>query len=394
MLNSQQIGLMLLIRSAILHKSETLPPDFSLAKELPMIKRQQITSIALEGAFLCGCDIQSPEMQELTENSCALFVISDRQLNEVAAISRLFDENQIDYVFLKGINLKKLYAEPHLREMADADILIRMEQYGTIKKLLKSHGYVCGTETDHELHWESPNLHFELHKRMIPGNNMNFAAYFDNAWDKAYRISESSNAYAFSAEDEMIFYVVHFAKHYRDGGIGSKHLADLYVFLSAHPDLDLAYVKSELEKMSLDVFFENLQKTLDVWFGDGEQTPATETILGVVLSSTAFGNGKLRYIAASARYSSASGSLKAGRRQRIRYLFFPPAEAMKRQFPVLYKAPILLPLFYVVRWVDALANKRKTVKERYLEAKTVTPQVIEDYCNKLAQVGLEFEGTK
>lgn len=394
MLNSQQIGLMLLVRSAILHKPETLPEDFSLARALPLIKRQQITSIALEGAFLCGIDAQTPEMQELTQNSCALFVLSDRQMNEVASITRLFDDHQIDYMLLKGINLKKMYAEPHLREMADADIFIRVDQYGKIRKLLKEQGYVSGSETDHELHWDSANLHFELHKRLIPGNNKLYASYYENAWDKAHRVSENSSEYAFSAEDELIYYTAHFAKHYRDGGIGSKHMIDLWLFFRAHPDLDLTYVRNELDKMSLKVFFDNVTKTLDVWFADGEQTPETQTILNVVTSSSAFGNGKMHYIAASARYSSATGSTKSGRRQRIRYLFFPPAEAMKRQFPVLYKAPILLPIFYVVRWFDALVNKRKTVKERYLEAKTVTPQVIEDYRSQLAAVGLEFDETK
>lgn len=391
MLSIQQKGFLTLVRSAMLHKPETLPEAFSMEKTMHLIEKQHMTSIALEGAILCGISPDSPEIKSLVEKSCALYSISSCQMTEVKKLCVEFDENQIDYLPLKGINLKMLYPEPHMREMSDADILIRVAQYDKIVPILKKNGFVRGQESDHELQWDKPALYLELHKRLVPTNNRLFSKYFQNIWSRAIRVSDAKSLYTLSEEDELIFYVVHFAKHYRDGGIGAKHLIDLWLFMRTHPKLRTDYVISELEKLSLDVFFRNLCTTMQVWFGNEAPTATTETITEVILGGGAYGSWEMQYIASAARYSNAFGSVERGRKQRIKYLFFPPVDAMCRLYPILKKAPVLLPIFWVYRWIHALLFKGKTVKTRYAEARSVTPQVIEDYQKKLASVGLSFD---
>lgn len=391
MLTAQNEGLRLLVRSAILQKPEKLPEGFSLAKARATINSQQITSIVLDGAVQCGILKTDPAMSALIERSCVLYAHSSRQMSEIETLCRAFETEKVDYLLLKGINLKALYAEPHLREMSDADILIRMEQYDKIKPIMKACGFARGQESDHELHWDKPGLHVELHKRLIPSNNKLFSAYYEDIWQRVRPISEDSTRYEMSKEDELIFYVSHFAKHYRDGGIGTKHLIDLWYFLQANPSLDSDYLSLELEKISLKQFYENLCKTLQVWFGDEAFTPATEAISGVILNSGAYGNERAQYIAAAAHYSSAKGSTKKGRRKRILYLFFPSYKTMCRLYPVTKAVPILLPFMWVWRWISTLLFKRKKVKTRYQETKTVTPEVIEYYQKQLETVGLSFD---
>lgn len=391
MLNQQQQGLLLLVRSAMLRKPEKLPEAFSLAKLISLIERQQITSIALEGALLCGISPDLPEMQALIEKSCALYSLSSCQMEEIKKICIEFDDNQIDYLLLKGINLKEYYPEPHMREMSDADILIRIAQYEKIKPILRKNGFVAGQESDHELHWDKPALHLELHKRLVPSNNRLYFTYFQNIWNRAFRISDSKSQYVLSKEDELIFYVVHFAKHYRDGGIGTKHLTDLWLFMKNNREIDTDYITSELNKLSLSDFFNNLCATLQVWFGNRELDEKTEMITKVILSGGAYGRAGAQYIASAARYSASSGSTKRGRMRRFQYLFCPPFEAMCRLYPILKKMPVLLPFVWVFRWIHALIFKGNTVKMRYAEAKSVTPQVIEDYKKKLLLVGLSFD---
>lgn len=391
MLTAQNEGLRLLVRSAILQTTETLPEGFSLTKAKPTINSQQITSIALEGAIRCGIPQSDPAMGALIERSCVLFSLSSRQMSEIDALCKAFEAEKIDYLLLKGINLKALYAEPHLREMSDADILIRVEQYDKIKPIMKTLGFARGQESDHELHWEKAGLHVELHKRLIPSNNKRFSAYYENIWQRVKPASENSTRYEMTKEDELIFYVSHFAKHYRDGGIGTKHLTDLWYFLQANPSLDADYLNSELEKLSLRQFYENLCQTLQVWFGEEAFTPVTQTISNVILTSGAYGNERAQYIASAAHYSSAKGSTKKGRRKRVLYLFFPSYKTMCRMYPVVKKVPILLPIMWVWRWISTLLFKRKKVKTRYQETKTVTPEVIEAYQKQLEAVGLSFD---
>lgn len=391
MLTAQNEGLRLLVRSAILQKPETLPEGFSLSKARSTINSQQITSIALEGAIQCGIPQSDPAMGALIERSCVLYSLSSQQMSEIEALCKAFEAEKIDYLLLKGINLKALYSEPHLREMSDADILIRLEQYDKIKPIMKACGFARGQESDHELHWEKTGLHVELHKRLIPTNNKRFSAYYEDIWQRVRPVSEESTRYEMTKEDELIFYVSHFAKHYRDGGIGTKHLIDLWYFLQANPALDSDYLNAELEKLSLKQFYENLRQTLQVWFGSEAFTPVTETISSVILNSGAYGNERAQYIAAAAHYSSAKGSTKKGRRKRILYLFFPSYKTMCRLYPVTKAVPILLPFMWVWRWISTLLFKRKKVKTRYQETKTVTPEVIEDYQKQLEAVGLSFD---
>lgn len=390
-MNTQNKGLRLLIRSAILQRPEKLPEDFSLAKVMRMITAQQITSLVLQGAFLCGIPAGSSEMQTLLEHSCLLYTHSSRQITEVRQLCAAFDEQKIDYLLLKGCNLKELYPEPHMREMADADVLIRVNQYDKIKPIMKRLDYVCGDESDHELHWGKPTLKLELHKRLIPANNRRYFNYFQSGWKRAVRVSDDRTQYAFSKEDELIFYVAHFAKHYRDGGIGAKHLTDLWLFRKNNPELKLGYVMQELKLMGLDEFYLHLCETADVWFGDGKETEITELITDTVFASGAFGNHESKYIASAARLTDASGSSKRGRSKRIFNLFFPPFATMKRMYPILKKIPILLPVMWVVRWVHALICKWRVVQRRRKEIRMVTPEIIDGYLQALKKVGLSFD---
>ena len=61
---------------------------------------------------------------------------SEKQLEAVNKIYAAFDKNGIDYLPLKGCNMKYLYPKPELRSMGDADILIREEQYKSIKDIV------------------------------------------------------------------------------------------------------------------------------------------------------------------------------------------------------------------------------------------------------------------
>ena len=181
----------------------------------------------------------------------------------------IFDElieNKIRYMPLKGSVLKLLYPKPEMRTMSDIDILIRTEQYAKIKKIMRALGYREGTESDHELHWSKLDVHIELHKCLIPSYNEDYYVYFGDGWQRARLCAAGSSRYQMTPEDEFIYLFCHFAKHYRDGGIGIKHLADLWVYRRHYPNLDEAYLRAELEKLSLAVFYDNITATCAFWF--------------------------------------------------------------------------------------------------------------------------------
>ena len=68
---------------------------------------------------------------------------------------------------LKGLVLKSIYPETYLREMSDADILIKDSQYkDKIVPLMKSLGYVFSdTKSEHDYKWVKDGyMVVELHK--------------------------------------------------------------------------------------------------------------------------------------------------------------------------------------------------------------------------------------
>ena len=154
--------------------------------------------------------------------------------------------------------------------MGDADILIRLEQYDRIRPILESQGFTEQTETDHELIWNDEELCLELHKHLIPSYNRDYYDYFGNGWQLA--AADAHGRCAMDPEDTFIFLLVHFAKHYRDGGIGLRHITDLLVFRRAHPVMDEGYIRTALERLELTEFYRHICRLLDYWFGE---LPAT-----------------------------------------------------------------------------------------------------------------------
>ncbi len=340
-------GIITLLKSAILQQPLALPEGFELSAALPCIRRHQLITLAYEGATICGISPTEPPMREMFQSYCKILQLSERQMQELRRLYAAFEENQIDYMPLKGCNMKLLYPRPELRTMGDADILIRMEQYGQIIPILESLGFTAKQETDHELVWQSQRLYLELHKYLIPSHNRDLYPYFGDGWNRA-RKAEGC-CHAMTAEDEFIYLFTHFAKHFRDGGIGCRHVADLWVFLRAHPELDQGYVLEELNKLQLSGFYGHTGSLLSVWFEDGQSDEKTQIMTEFIFSSGSFGQMESRVVSRTIRDA---GNSSLGFRGRFLYLWqtaFPSLSLLKDKYTILKRWPWMLPLVWLIR---------------------------------------------
>ena len=278
-MDRQQEGVLTLIRSAVTGQALALPEDFDLDSSLPLLKRHQLTALACAGALNCGL---VPGAQ-LFEGYGKSLKKSEDQLRILKKLFAAFDENGIAYLPLKGSNMKALYPRPELRVMGDADILIRLEQYAQIVPILESLGFEFQVESDHELIWHAKGLHLELHKRLIPSYNEDYYAYFGDGWRLAKK--QAGCRYALSPEDDLIYQFTHFAKHYRDGGIGCRHVTDLWVYKRHFPNLDTAYIRRELDKLQLLAFYDNICRLVGVWFEGAPADQMTDFISEFIFES-------------------------------------------------------------------------------------------------------------
>ena len=230
-MNDIQNGVLILVKSILTGKPGVLPEGFSVEQAENMIVKHQIVGLAYEGAVMCGVSKQDPAMQRLFAKYYQQILRDQKQTTALHKLFATFDRDGIDYLPVKGLDMKALYPNGAMRTMGDADVLIRMEQYDRIRRLMVELGYVEGEQTGHELVWDSNALHLELHKQLMSSYHPDLQRYYGDGWKLAKLAL--GNRYTYSLEDMYIFLFAHFVKHYRRSGIGIRHVLDLWLYQNA-----------------------------------------------------------------------------------------------------------------------------------------------------------------
>jgi hypothetical protein len=180
-MNSLEKGVLTLIKSALTGKQFALPDNFDAQAAVKIAKAHQISTLVCFGAKTCKL-ADELAMDRLLVDAYQFTVISEVQIELVEKLTALFKKENIDYMLLKGASIKSIYPSPEMRVMSDIDILIKLEQYDKISKIMRLLGFDEVTQSDHELIWRKGRLAVELHKRLIPSYNKDFYAYFGEGW--------------------------------------------------------------------------------------------------------------------------------------------------------------------------------------------------------------------
>lgn len=387
-MNTTQTGLLLLAKSAITQQPEVLPDGFRLEDTLTIIQKHRIISLAFEGAFLCGIPISDPVMQQLFRGYCSALQINEQQLSKLQELFRLLDAHQIDYLPLKGVTMKQRYPKPELRQMGDADILIRTEQYDAIRNIMPSLGFVFEFETDHEYVWNSTFLQVEFHKHLIPTVNKDLYPFFGSGWKLARHVSGCR--YAMTPEDEFLFLFTHYVKHYREGGIGIKHLPDLWLFLRQYPELDLEYVNSRIAQLHLSEFWNNTQMLLSVWFDGCPATEKTDFMTEFIFSSGSFGSELSRILARATRAEQQSNIRISGKLDYIFRRAFPPCRVLAGKYTILKKCPWMLPVVWLYRPFYKVIFEFKSLRIQKDHIQHLSQENIMTQLDAMEYVGLSY----
>ena len=381
-------GITVLMKSAATGQRLTLPDNFYLNDALPLILEHQLISLAYSGALNCGIDQKHPTMTALFQPYFQHALISEKQMAALRKLFLCFEEHAIDYLPLKGCNMKLRYPKPELRSMGDADILIRVDQYPDIVPILEQLGFSHVVESDHEFVWKSKALYLELHKRLIPSYNKDYAAYFQDGWQMARPVSGSR--FEMTPEDEFLFQFTHFAKHYRDGGIGCRHILDQYVFLRAFPGLDLSYVENELKKLKLLEFYQNIRRLLEFWFEDGPADPVVEHMTDYIFASGNFGSMQNHVLSQEAKKAKSPYALRFVKARAWLRVVFPQTDSLMNVYPVLRRHRWLTPLIWIWRWCKSAFSFPQKLQQQAQTIRIMDAQDISDFHTSLQYVGLDF----
>lgn len=381
------LGVITLLRSALNAEPLKLPEDFDWDKASDLLYRHHLTGLGIQGAALCGVPRTHPTITKMTLQFCQSLKTSRLQMQKLDEVFALFEANNIEYLPVKGSVIKPLYPRMEYRIMGDADILIRPDQYPLICSLLPTLGLEEKDNSDYEYTWESPVLTLELHRFLVSTHFTDYFAYYENSWQYARKCDHGSG-YRLTPEAHFVYFFVHFAKHYMNGSICAKDLCDIQVWRKAYPNMDEAYILRQISSLQLTDFYHNILALLDNWFNG---VPATEASEFITLA--AFQGGVCTDFNTSAadnvmqRHSNEADSLFQKKLKWFLHALFPSCSTLSYAYPVLEKAPFLLPLFWVIRWFDALFRDRDKLKRGMIVMQT-DEHKLSEHTSHLDAVGL------
>jgi len=277
-----------------------------------------------------------------------------REISQQAETDRIkkdFSENGIDFMFLKGSHLKKLYPSPELRFMADTDVLVRSGDVEKAKKILLSHGFEQINDNGKDVAFtKKPFLTVELHNTLFIEEYYMYG-YFLSVWDRA--VKTDGHEYAMTDSDMYIYTVAHLAEHFTTGGACFRPTMDVYLMRKKMSDkLDFPYIEKEFEKLSLEDFAKKIEAAAEHMFAGGEAKESLEVTENFIVLGPPVKNTGI---------ASADGKERSKAQTLLRSLF-PPLKQMKLVFPVLKKAPVLLPLLWIVRLFERMFDKKARKK--------------------------------
>ena len=205
--------------------------------------------------------------------------------NEREAICHDFEEQNIQYMFLKGLVLRDYYPMSSMRQMSDNDILYNPSRKKDVYAIMKQHGFhlegdsaasddfkksCCAIDFHRELFDEEDEFHFAL-----------------NLWDRAVQ-EENSSRYLINKEDNYLYTVCHMFKHYVTEGVGVRFLCDIYL-LNTKETYDRAYIDSRLDEFHLTEFEKTVKGLCEVVFGEKEPNDNERELLSDMLTGSLFG---------------------------------------------------------------------------------------------------------
>ena len=374
-----------LIKAALDGIPAVIPAGFQLDEYLAFAKAQQIEALLIIGLRKSGVSVS----KEIRNRLLAAAMISAKQMTIAKQLCAVFQEHAIDHMPLKGSALKPLYPSEEMRSMGDIDVLVRQEQYDHIRRLMLSFGFQEGVQSDHEYIWDKDGVHIELHKRLIPSYNKDYYAYYGEGWQLA-RPSGTPFRYEMSHEDTLVYLFTHYAKHYRDAGVGIRQALDLYVYRKTYLQMNESYIQEKMHLLQLDRFYENTLHMLDVWFGEATHTEASQLISDRLFADGVFGTHENSLYSSMLKQANNHGSVKKAKALKWLKRVFPKFSGMCQLYPYLEKYPCLLPFMYITRGIMIVLHKRNRFKEYIQEDRIMNDNSVRAYQEMLHKSGLDF----
>ncbi len=337
-------------------------------------RSQDLAHIVSDGLFAVAAfdtdEAASDEYRErlkklgegFSEQSMLAFLRYARQKAELTELSRLFEEEKIRFLPLKGAVLREYYPEGRMRTGCDIDILIDEENLPAAEGLLKERlEYTGGVRGEHDVSYYAPSgTHIELHFTLIEG-------YVNKKGEELLRgifdISspKEGTRYHYEMSDSVFYFyhILHLSKHFLIGGGGIRAFLDIAV-MKASEKFDAKGADELFSLTGLEKFKEGAEALCSVWFLGGESSELTELMEEHIFGRSLYGDTDSRVALSTAK--------RGGRVSHILSRIFYPYERLITIYPALKGHRWRTPFYQVRRWCN-LIFKRGRMRASLAELK-------------------------
>ena len=292
---------------------------------------------------------------------------------QLLALTAAMKADGIGYVVVKGAVCRGLYAAPDLRQSSDEDLFVQAENRSRCAAIFRDMGFERLDElsegaVDHWCH-KASDLHIELHTALFSTGWWAEAVlnrHFREALAQAVPVCvENGQVMTLAPTDHLLFLIAHAMKHFITGGFGVRTLCDIIAFAETYKsEIDKDRIYALLDQICGRMFFHLLlavgADTLDYDPFEWQlppDLPDGQELLEDLLEAGIYGQ------TTADRKHSGAVSLQAARGEvpSLGKTLFPSAQQLSGRYPVLKKAPWLLPGLWLHRigcyGAEVLASK-------------------------------------
>ena len=297
-----------------------------------------------------------------------MFARLTRQNIEAERIYKILSENGIKFIKLKGAHIKDMYPLDYMRTFGDFDLCLTHEDCAKARPIMAELGYLIENITGYHDEYIKDNFYIiELHSYVV-NPVMRYAPIFSDPFEKA--VSTDDNPYCYVLKNEYLYIhlLCHLHNHFIKSGCGIRLFADFLIFDSIIKDLDYDFIKAQLKKYDMLNFYYTVEKLKNYFFYGKDADEKLESVAGYILENQTTGN-----------YTNITANF--GFWDKVKYFiknWFPPAKDLSFRYPVLKKAPVLLPICWLRRIFYSLFFNRKAFKTQAESIRNINNQKNKD----------------
>lgn len=352
--------------------SEVISALFSLSK------RHDLAHIVSASLYKNGVLEEKTKSPYYREEAISLYRYEQMRY-AYEQICELFNQANIPYIPLKGSVIRPYYPKESMRTSCDIDILVKQESLDQAVTLLVQNGFRYDAKYYHDVSLLSPaNIHLELHFNILESNK-NLDAVLESVWDFA-KPTETA-CYRLTSEFFIFHMFAHMSYHFLSGGCGLKSLMDIWV-MKYKMGLVYESAKELLTRAGIYTFAEEISHLADVCFSGMDGNAFSDTLLFYIVSGGVYGSTENKVaVSKSESHSTVVYTVKK---------LFLPYRTMTTVYPILIKAPFLLPFCWIARIFKlSIPEKRKKALSELKVANHISDTETDSVKELLSRLGLQ-----